>query len=171
MGSKSKSSSPKLPKPEQLAPLLELQAKNNRVGVETPYGKQTYRKNADGTYSMVTDVGEEGQAMIDRAGRLGMTDSAMLPGYSQADAIAGALAGRVGGRLGLNLGNSPMQLVHRPQSPTKPPKTTETIPTPDGVAPPPPSQPPPTQPPQTKPGGWRSRSSWLDEDDHYLRMR
>lgn len=101
-----------------MSPLLELQSKYNRVGVETPFGAQRYERLPDGSYNMVTDIGEEGKGLVGRAVGLGMTDSKRLQAPAQMNGIAGALASRVGQRLGLEYGSQPMQLS---QSPSQPP--------------------------------------------------
>lgn len=179
-GSKGGSKAPGLPKPEELKPLLELQNQYNRVGVENPFGSQNYRRNPDGTSTLVTDIGQDGQNMIRRAGTLGMTDSAMVQGNPQLDAMAGALAGRVGSRLGLQGGGSPIGLVQQPTRPQKP--QTATPPTNGTGLPPPPTDPtttPTTQPPGTNPNGPPWRNPYLygrntireDLGDHYLQDR
>ena len=94
-----------------MSPLLELQSKYNRVGVETPFGAQRYERLPDGSYNMVTDIGDEGKGLVDRAVNLGMTDSTRLQSAPQLNGIAGALASRVGQRMGLEYGSQPMQLT------------------------------------------------------------
>lgn len=98
-----------------------MQAKYNRVGTETPFGSQNYRKNPDGSTTMVTDVGQEGRDLVGRAVGLGMTDSARMAVPPQLEGMAGALASRVGQRLGLQYGNQPIQLGQpAPMPPQKP---------------------------------------------------
>lgn len=104
-----------------MSPLLELQSKYNRVGVETPFGSQRYDRNPDGSYNMVTDIGDEGKGLVSRAVGLGMTDSNRMQAAPQLNGMAGALASRIGQRMGLEYGNHPMQLTQTPaQAPTKP---------------------------------------------------
>lgn len=76
--------------------MLELQSKYNRVGVETPFGSQRYDRNPDGSYNMVTDIGDEGKGLVSRAVGLGMTDSNRMQSAPQLNGIAGALASRIG---------------------------------------------------------------------------
>lgn len=91
------------------------------MGVETPFGSQNYRKNPDGTTTMVTDIGEEGRGLVGRAVGLGMTDSSRMQIPPQLEGIAGALASRVGQRYGLQYGSQPMQLGSpAPQPAAKP---------------------------------------------------
>ena len=99
-----------------------MQAKYNRVGVETPFGSQNYQKNPDGSYKMVTDIGPEGQALVSRAAGLGMTDSNRLQTPGQLSPIMGALASRVGQRLGVPLGNMPINLSQAPAQPQAKPQ-------------------------------------------------
>lgn len=105
-----------------MSPLLELQSKYNRVGVETPFGSQRYDRNPDGSYNMVTDIGDEGKGLVSRAVGLGMTDSNRLQSAPQLDGIAGALASRIGQRMGLEYGNQPMQLTQTPAMPQAKPQ-------------------------------------------------
>lgn len=105
----SKKKETKLPTAKQLDPLLQLQDKYNRVGVETPFGSQNYRTNPDGTRTLVTTLGPQGQQLVDRSMGLAMTDSEQMHVPQQVNDIAAALAGRVGGRFGLQTGQ-PMQL-------------------------------------------------------------
>jgi hypothetical protein len=99
----------KLPSAKQLEPLLQLQDKYNRVGVETPFGAQNYRTNPDGTRTLVTSLGPQGQQLVDRSMGLAMTDSEQMHVPQQMNDIASALAGRVGGRFGIQTGG-PMQI-------------------------------------------------------------
>lgn len=99
--SKKKPDAPKMPTANELRPLIELQAQYNRVGTETPFGAQNYRRNPDGTFSMVTDIGPEGRALVGRAVGLGMTDSSRMQVPAHLNALAGALAGRIGQRFGM----------------------------------------------------------------------
>lgn len=92
------------------------------MGVETPFGSQNYRKNPDGTTTMRTDIGPEGQALVSRAVGLGMTDSNRLQAPGQLGPMAGALASRVGQRLGLNMGNHPIQIGQQAAQPAAKPQ-------------------------------------------------
>lgn len=99
----------KLPTATQMKPLLDLQAQYNRVNVETPFGSQNYRTNQDGSKTLVTSLGPQGQQLVDRSMNLAMADSEQMHVPQQMNDIAGALAGRVGNRFGLQTGG-PMQL-------------------------------------------------------------
>ena len=121
MGGKG-STQAKLPTPGELGPLLELQSKYNRVGVETPFGSQKYTRNPDGSYNMITDIGDEGKGLVSRAVGLGMTDSARQSVPGQMNGIAGALASRIGQRIGLEYGNHPIQLAQDPAMPAAKPQ-------------------------------------------------
>lgn len=112
----------KLPTAAELGPLIELQAQTNRVGVETPFGSQNYRKNPDGTTTMVTDVGQEGRNLVGRAVGMGMTDSNRMQVPAQMNGLAGALMSRVGQRLGQNYGSQPVQLSQSPAMPAAKPQ-------------------------------------------------
>ena len=118
----------KLPTAAELGPLIDLQAKYNRVGVETPFGSQNYAKNPDGTYKMVTDIGPEGQQLVSRAVGLGMTDSARMAVPPQLEGMAGALASRVGQRMGLQYGNQPIQLGQPAPMPQQKPQQQQQLP-------------------------------------------
>lgn len=51
----------RMPTAAELAPVIDLQAQYNRVGVQTPFGAQRYELGPDGRSStMVTDIGPEG---------------------------------------------------------------------------------------------------------------
>lgn len=130
--SKKKTPDVKMPTAAELQPIIELQAQANRVGVETPFGSQNYRRNADGTTTMVTDIGPQGQQLVGRAVGLGMTDSTRMQAPQQVNAIASALANRIGGRFGIAPGQgfnvsgpaampaakpAPQQQAPRPQLP------------------------------------------------------
>ena len=119
-----------------MSPLLELQSKYNRVGVETPFGAQRYERLPDGSYNMVTDIGDEGKGLVDRAVNLGMTDSKRQQAPAQMNAIAGALASRMGQRMGLDIGNQPIQLTQSPAQPAAKPQQQQ-LPPPQQQAPPP----------------------------------
>jgi hypothetical protein len=99
----------KLPTANQMKPLLDLQSQYNRVNVETPFGSQNYRTNQDGSRTLVTSLGRQGQQLVDRSMGLAMADSEQMRVPQQMNDIAGALAGRVGNRFGLQTGG-PMQL-------------------------------------------------------------
>ena len=104
--------------------------------METPFGAQRYERLPDGSYNMVTDIGDEGKGLVDRAVNLGMTDSTRLQSAPQLNGIAGALASRVGQRMGLEYGSQPMQLTQTPgQAPAKPQQ--QQLPPPQQQAPPP----------------------------------
>lgn len=119
-----------------MSPLLELQSKYNRVGVETPFGLQRYDRNPDGSYNMVTDIGDEGKGLVSRAVSLGMTDSNRQQAPAQLNAIAGALASRMGQRMGLDIGNQPVQLTQTPaQTPAKPQQQQQLPPPQQGLPP------------------------------------
>ena len=122
----------KLPTAAELGPLLELQSKYNRVGVETPFGSQRYDRNPDGSYNMVTDIGDEGKGLVSRAVGLGMTDSNRLQAPEQLNGIAGALTSRIGQRYGLNYGNHPIQLTQTPAQPAAKPQQ-QAAPPPQGL--------------------------------------
>lgn len=132
MGKSSRAPDVRMPTAAELGPIIELQAQANRVGVETPFGSQNYRRNADGTTTMVTDIGPEGRALVGRAVGLGMTDSTRMQAPQQVNAIASALANRIGGRFGIAPGQgfnvsgpaampaakpAPQQQAPRPQLP------------------------------------------------------
>jgi hypothetical protein len=129
MGGKG-STQAKLPTPGELGPLLELQSKYNRVGVETPFGSQKYTRNPDGSYNMITDIGDEGKGLVSRAVGLGMTDSNRMQSAPQLNGIAGALASRIGQRMGLEYGSQPMQLTQTPAMPAAKPQQQQQIPPP-----------------------------------------
>lgn len=131
MGGKG-STQAKLPTPGELSPLLELQSKYNRVGVETPFGSQRYDRNPDGSYNMVTDIGDEGKGLVSRAVALGMTDSNRMQAPGQMNGIAGALASRIGQRVGLEYGNQPIQLTQSPAMPAAKPQQQQ-APQPQGL--------------------------------------
>ena len=109
----------KPPSAAQLKPILDLQAQYNRVGVETPFGAQNYRTNKDGSQSLVTTLGPQGQQLVDRSVGLSMIDSEQMQVPDQVNQIASALAGRAGNRLGVQTGG-PMQLGSSQQQ--KPPQ-------------------------------------------------
>ncbi len=89
--------------------------------METPFGSQNYRKNPDGTTTMITDIGPQGRGLVGRAVGLGMTDSTRMHIPPQLEGIAGALASRVGQRMGKSYGSQPMQLMgNAPQPQAKP---------------------------------------------------
>ena len=113
-----------------MSPLLELQSKYNRVGVEIPFGSQRYDRNPDGSYNMVTDIGDEGKGLVSRAVGLGMTDSNRQQAPAQMNAIAGALASRMGQRMGLDIGNQPIQLTQSPAQPAAKPQQQQALPPP-----------------------------------------
>ena len=136
-----------MPTAAELGPLLELQARTNRVGVETPYGSQNYRTNPDGTTTLVTDVGADGQNMINRAGGLAMTDSARMDEHPQLNALAGALSGRVGNRLGVGGGGGPMNLSNTSAPAAAKPQASKPAPAPQGLPNAPPGQNPYDEPP------------------------
>lgn len=92
------------------------------MGIETPFGSQNYRKNPDGTTTMVTDIGPLGQQLVGRAASLGMTDSNRLSVPGQLNPIAGALMSRVGQRLGMPMGSFPTQLSQSPAMPQQKPQ-------------------------------------------------
>lgn len=91
----------KMPTAKELGPLLELQQRYSQVGVETPFGSQTYRTNPDGTRSLVTSLTPGSEQMLSRALMLSQTDSdqVMIPG--QVNQIAQGVANRVGSRFGI----------------------------------------------------------------------
>lgn len=94
------------PTAAQLAPLLQLQQQYGQVGVQTPFGAQTYRTNPDGSRTLVTSLSPQGQGLVDRATMLAGTDSEQVGVPGQVNDIASALANRVGGRFGLQPGQS-----------------------------------------------------------------
>lgn len=102
MGSKDKKKpQPTMPGATDLQPMLDLQQRYSQVGVETPFGSQTYRRNPDGTTTLVTGLSQPGQALVNRSMGLGMTDSDQVFVPGQVNDIASAVANRVGGRFGL----------------------------------------------------------------------
>lgn len=111
----------KMPTAAELGPILELESKYNRVGTNNQLGGQNYSRNPDGSFNMDTTLTTQGQALADRAGKLGMTDSAKMQMSPQMESIAGALASRVGQRNGMAMGSQPMQLMgNQPQPQQKP---------------------------------------------------
>jgi hypothetical protein len=134
MGSSSKKNPRQqaMPDPRQL---IELQAATNRVNVDTPFGSQTYGAGPNGSTTLRTDIGPQGQALVGRGMSLGMTDSARQNVDPRMNELAGALLGRAGNRFGLNLGGS-LQLspdAVTPQPQAKP--QAQTPPAPQGLAP------------------------------------
>lgn len=100
--------------------------------METPFGSQNYRKNPDGTTTMVTDIGPSGQQLVGRAASLGMTDSNRLQTPGQLNGIAGALMSRVGQRLGMPMGSFPSQLSQPAAQPQQKPQQQQ-MPTPNNL--------------------------------------
>lgn len=91
------------------------------MGVETPFGSQSYAQNPDGSYKMVTDIGQQGQQLVSRAAGLGMTDSTRLQAPGQLNPITGALMSRVGQRMGIPMGSYSTPVSQPPaQPPAKP---------------------------------------------------
>lgn len=150
--SKKKPDAPKMPTANELRPLIELQAQYNRVGTETPFGSQNYRRNPDGTFSMVTDIGPEGRGLVGRAVGIGMTDGNRMQVPEQISGIASALADRIGSRFGLPAGGG-FQLA--PQAAMPPAKQQLQAPPAAGGLP---GVPPGVTPPSTGPsiGGNRA---------------
>lgn len=130
MGKSRKAPDVKMPTAAELGPIIELQAQANRVGVETPFGSQNYRRNADGTTTMVTDIGPEGRALVGRAVGLGMTDSTRMQAPQQVNAIASALANRIGGRFGIAPGRGFDVSGQAPMPAAKPMPQTQQAPQP-----------------------------------------
>lgn len=126
--------------------------------METPFGSQNYRKNPDGTTTMVTDVGPEGRELVGRAVGLGMTDSNRMQAPGQLGNMAGALASRVGQRLGLDMGNMPIQIGQQPAMPQAKPAPQQGMPQPQL-----PSVPPGVTPPRMPPGGGHLRDQWQQD--------
>lgn len=159
---------PDMPDPAQL---IELAARVNRVNTDTPFGSQTYVPGPDGSTTLRTDIGPMGQALIGRAGALGLTDSQRLQIDPRLEQLAGGMLGRVGERFGMDLGGS-LGLGGQGQGPNaaKPPGGTkpgsQPLPSPGGVQPAP-GLPPGAAPgtpgnnpgmaqfPNTTPGGWQ----------------
>jgi len=135
---------PKVPKlPEAPDPLkqIELQARFNRIGQDTPFGSTSFVQNPDGSFTQKQTLSPELQQAFQRALQFsGPSQQVQLP--DQVGQLAGALAGKLGQRFGLNLGNSPLSL--------KPPPAQQQ---PGADANQPPAvQPPPSLPPvQTTP--------------------
>jgi hypothetical protein len=89
MGSKNKAPQARMPTASELAPLIDLQAQYNRVGVQTPFGSQRYEVGPDGRSStLVTDIGPEGRALVGRAMGLANTDSNRMNVNPQIDGLA-----------------------------------------------------------------------------------
>jgi hypothetical protein len=100
-GKKKKAQAP-LPTAQNIQPLIDAQQRASQVGVETPFGSQTYRTNPDGTRTLVTSLDGPGAALADRALSLGMIDSQQVGVPDQINQIAQGLANRVGGRFGVS---------------------------------------------------------------------
>lgn len=129
MKSKKKSSQPAMPTAAQLQPMLDLQAKYSRVGVETPFGAQNYRTNPDGTTTLVTSMSPQGQALVNRSMGLGMTDSDQVFVPEQMNGIASELANRVGGRFGMQPQQGGVRLgPSKPMSPQAQMPQAQTLP-------------------------------------------
>ena len=103
--------------------------------METPFGSQRYDRNPDGSYNMVTDIGDAGKGLVSRAVGLGMTDSNRMQAAPQLNGIAGALASRIGQRVGLEYGSQPMQLTQTPANPPAKPQQQQ-APAPQQLPPP-----------------------------------
>lgn len=103
MSSSKKPKSQKMPDPREL---IALQAQMNRVNVDTPFGSQTYGDGPNGSTTLRTDIGPEGQALVGRGVGLGMTDSNRFSIDPRMNELAGALLGKVGNRFGMDLGGS-----------------------------------------------------------------
>lgn len=103
--------------------------------METPFGSQRYDRNPDGSYNMVTDIGDAGKGLVSRAVGLGMTDSNRMQAAPQLNGIAGALASRIGQRVGLEYGSHPMQLTQTPANPPAKPQQQQ-APAPQQLPPP-----------------------------------
>lgn len=112
----------KMPTAAELAPIMELESKYNRVGSNNQLGGQNYERNADGSYNLNTTLSPQGQALADRAGGLAMQDSSQMQMPSSMNALAGALASRAGQRVGIQQGNQPMQLMGQQQAPQQKPQ-------------------------------------------------
>ena len=89
MGRKKKAPEARMPTASEVAPLVDLQAQYNRVGVSTPFGSQRYEIGPDGRSStMVTDIGPEGRALVNRAMGFATTDSGRMGVNPQIDGLA-----------------------------------------------------------------------------------
>jgi hypothetical protein len=99
---KKKAKQPAIPSAAQIQPLIDAQQRSSQVGVETPFGAQTYRTNPDGSRTLVTSLGPAGEQLANRALNLGMVDSQQVGVPDQVNQIAQGLANRVGGRFGVN---------------------------------------------------------------------
>jgi hypothetical protein len=89
MGSKNKAPQARMPTASELAPLVDLQAQYNRVGVSTPFGSQRYEVGPDGRSStLVTDIGPEGRALVNRAMGFANTDSNRMEVPGQVNGLA-----------------------------------------------------------------------------------
>lgn len=124
----------KMPDPKEL---LALQAEYNRVNVDTPFGSQTYVPDGNGGTTLRTDIGPQGQQLVNRGVSLGMTDSNRMSVDPRMNQLAGALLGNVGKRFGMDLGGS-LQLApdpNMPQTPAKPQTQQMPVPTPTTAGP------------------------------------
>lgn len=101
MKGKKKKAQPAIPTAKDIQPLVEAQQRASQVGVETPFGAQTYRTNPDGSRTLVTSLGPAGEQLANRALGLGMVDSQQVGVPDQVNMIAQGLANRVGGRFGV----------------------------------------------------------------------
>lgn len=158
---KSKAPEARMPTAAEIAPLVDLQAQYNRVGVSTPFGSQRYEVGPDGRSStLVTDIGPEGRALVARAMGFANTDSNRMGVNPQIDGLAQALMNRVGSRFGMQPGQG-MELSPRPNMPTAKPQPQAQMP----QAPQIPQIPQNPQNPRfTTPtvGGNRPRGSFID---------
>lgn len=124
----------KMPDPKEL---IALQAEYNRVNVDTPFGKQTYVPGPDGSTTLKTDIGPEGQQLVGRGVGLGMTDSNRMNVDPRMNQLAGALLGNVGKRFGMDLGGS-LELAptaNTPQNMAKPQNQAQPAPSPTTAMP------------------------------------
>lgn len=103
--------SKKAPKPAAAPdPLqqIELQAKLNRVGQETPFGSTQFVKNADGSFNQKQTLSPELMQAFRNALSISGRPQQQVEADPRLAGLAGALADRVGQRFGIEPSGQPL---------------------------------------------------------------
>lgn len=107
---------------------IELEAKLNRIGQDTPFGSTNFVRNPDGSFNQVQTLSPELQQAFQNAAGIAGKPQQGVEADPRLASLAGALADRVGQRFGIDPTGQPLsfkpagepQQFPQPQLPQEP---------------------------------------------------
>ena len=122
-----KKSQPKMPETASADEIIAAEADANRVNTYSPYGSQTYKQNADGSWNSYIAPNEQVQALIDRQMQMAAAAPSTFSSGGAPQGVQDRLAAKLGGMSAPQYNSTQFDAVALPENTPAPEATKPSV--------------------------------------------